>query len=245
MPAIKASLSDLRHADGSATFSQNGYSVLGAVNGPLEVQRRDELPEEAAIEVNVRPASGVGSPKERHLETLIHNTLRHVILVRNHPRTLIQVTLQVLTVPEGDTADDRSRSSVLSILPALLQASILSLVSASIPLSTTFASTILAVSPSNALIATPSVKDLTSATSLHVFAFAPKGDLLLAESEGAFDLDTWEQLHDAAAQICCAAAESSGMDVDAGAGGAENLHQVLKGAVRQKVQREQAWKEAP
>lgn len=51
-------------------------------------------------------------PKERHLETLIHNTLRHVILVRNHPRTLIQVTLQVLTVPEGDAADDRSRSSV-------------------------------------------------------------------------------------------------------------------------------------
>lgn len=61
MPAIQASLSDLRRADGSATFSCNGYSVLGAVNGPLEVQRRDELPEEAAIEVNVRPASGVGS----------------------------------------------------------------------------------------------------------------------------------------------------------------------------------------
>lgn len=61
MSAPQASLSDLRRADGSATFSQNGYSVLCAVNGPLEVQRRDELPEEAAIEVNVRPASGVGS----------------------------------------------------------------------------------------------------------------------------------------------------------------------------------------
>lgn len=61
MPAAQASLSDLRRADGSATFSHNGYSVLGAVNGPLEVQRRDELPEEAAVEVNVRPASGVGS----------------------------------------------------------------------------------------------------------------------------------------------------------------------------------------
>jgi ribonuclease PH len=51
----------LHRADGSATFSSNGYTVLGAVNGPIEVQRRDELPEEAAIEVIVRPASGVGS----------------------------------------------------------------------------------------------------------------------------------------------------------------------------------------
>ncbi len=51
----------LHRADGSATYSANGYTVVGVVNGPLEVQRRDELPEEAAIEVNIRPAIGVGS----------------------------------------------------------------------------------------------------------------------------------------------------------------------------------------
>lgn len=55
-----ASLNILHRADGSATYSQNGYTIIGAVNGPVEVQRRDELPEEAAIEVNVRPAVGVG-----------------------------------------------------------------------------------------------------------------------------------------------------------------------------------------
>ncbi|KAK7718248.1 exosome non-catalytic core subunit rrp46 [Botryosphaeria dothidea] len=245
MPAIQASLSDLSRADGSATFSYNGYSVLGAVNGPLEVQRRDELPEEAAIEVNVRPASGVGSPKERHLETLIHNTLRHVILVRNHPRTLIQVTLQVLSVPEGDSADDRSRSSILIILPSLLQASVLALVSASIPLSTTLSSTLLAVSSVNStILTTPSVKDLASASSVHVFAFTPKGELLVAESEGKFGLDTWDKLHDTAAQICCAAkAEDGNMDVDGAEG--TNLHEVLKDAVKQKIEKDQAWKEAP
>lgn len=53
-------LSHLHRTDGSATFSQNGYTVIGAVNGPIEVQRRDELPEEAAIDVIVRPAAGVG-----------------------------------------------------------------------------------------------------------------------------------------------------------------------------------------
>jgi exosome complex component RRP46 len=52
-------LSHLHRADGSATFSQNGYTVIGSVNGPIEVQRRDELPEEAAVDVLVRPAAGV------------------------------------------------------------------------------------------------------------------------------------------------------------------------------------------
>ncbi|KAK4983565.1 exosome non-catalytic core subunit rrp46 [Elasticomyces elasticus] len=97
-----ASLSDLHHADGSATYSHGGYTVVGAINGPIEVQRRDELPEEAAIEVNVRPATGVGSPKERRLESIIHSTLRHIILTRNHPRTLIQVTLQLINTPEDE-----------------------------------------------------------------------------------------------------------------------------------------------
>lgn len=54
-------LSSLSRADGSATYSAHGYTIIGAVNGPIEVQRRDELPNEATIEVNVRPSSGVGS----------------------------------------------------------------------------------------------------------------------------------------------------------------------------------------
>lgn len=56
-----ALLSHLHRADGSATFSQNGYMVIGAVNGPLEAGRRDELPEEAVVDVIVRPAAGVAS----------------------------------------------------------------------------------------------------------------------------------------------------------------------------------------
>lgn len=113
-------LSHLHRADGSATFSQNGYTVIGAVNGPIEVPRRDELPEEAAIEVLVRPAAGVGGKllhsrkppqmpvltkfvlgtRERHLESILQSTLRQIILVHNFPRTLIQVTLQITNTPE-------------------------------------------------------------------------------------------------------------------------------------------------
>ena len=114
-------LSPLHRADGSATFTSNGYSVVAAVNGPIEVQRRDELPEEAAIDVAIRPAAGVGGKdrcysdhepssmlliyvtgvRERHLESILQSTLRHVILVSAHPRTLIQVTLQIISSNEG------------------------------------------------------------------------------------------------------------------------------------------------
>ena len=69
-----ASLSGLQGADGSSTCECNGYTVIGSVNGPIEVQRRDALPEEAAIEVNVRPAVGVGSM----IALLITRMLTHI-----------------------------------------------------------------------------------------------------------------------------------------------------------------------
>lgn len=61
MVAPEVTLTHLNRADGSATYSHNGYAILGAVNGPIEVQRRDEQPEEATLEVNIRPSAGVGS----------------------------------------------------------------------------------------------------------------------------------------------------------------------------------------
>ena len=114
-------LSPLHRADGSVAYAKNGFSVIAAVNGPIEVQRRDELPEEAAVDVTVRPAAGVGGEhqlvvslkkisvdtdqglREKHFESIIQNTLRHVILVSAHPRTLIQFTLQIVTSPEDDS----------------------------------------------------------------------------------------------------------------------------------------------
>lgn len=96
-------MSHLHKTDGSATFSQNGYTIIGAVNGPIEVQRRDELPEEAAIDVIVRPAAGVASTREKLLESIIERTLRQIILINNFPRTLIQVTLQVALAPSNTT----------------------------------------------------------------------------------------------------------------------------------------------
>lgn len=64
--------SHLHGADGSATFSQNGYTIIGSVNGPIEISKRDELPEEAAVDVVVRPAVGVGGMDHKRLASPCH-----------------------------------------------------------------------------------------------------------------------------------------------------------------------------
>lgn len=51
-------ISCLDNADGSVTYSHSGYLILASVNGPLEVQRRDEMSDEATVEINIRPAAG-------------------------------------------------------------------------------------------------------------------------------------------------------------------------------------------
>lgn len=114
--AIEPTLHPLHRAGGSATYtSPNGYSILAAVNGPVEVQRRDELPEEAHIEVNVRPHDGVGQVKERHLELIIANLLRDVIFVQMFPRQMVQLTVQILKVPMDDHAIGRTNPQAESV----------------------------------------------------------------------------------------------------------------------------------
>ncbi|PNS16631.1 Exosome complex component RRP46 [Sphaceloma murrayae] len=229
MTLPEASLGTLHRADGSATYSNAGYSVICAVNGPIEVQRRDEIPDEAAIEVNIRPSIGVGGPRERHLETLLHSTFRHIILAHLHPRTLIQITLQILSLPE-DESDLRS-SAHIHLLPALLNTASLALLHASIPLSTTLSSTTIAVphsasdKPHSAPVLDPSPSQVRQAKSVHVFAFSSSGEILLAESEGTFDVDEWEGVEVRAREACLGAGaeespgaeeeeEGEGMEVD-------------------------------
>ena len=67
----EGTLLPLQRADGSASYSWNGYSVLAAVNGPVDVQRRDELPEESAVDVIVRPAAGIGGEYNFSITMLI------------------------------------------------------------------------------------------------------------------------------------------------------------------------------
>ncbi|POS84990.1 hypothetical protein EPUL_004154 [Erysiphe pulchra] len=210
-------LSSLPRADGSASFTENGFTIIGAVNGPLEISRRDENPEAAVVDVTIRPAVGSAGTRERHLESLLQSTLRQIILIYEFPRTLIQITLQISSSPE-DNNDVKSKGaragSNLLILPALLQTATMALISASIPLSLTINSVCIArLSSQNSsnptLQKNPTTIQVKAADSIHVLSFTSHGDLVLAESEGMFSMSDWNQIYELGKELCCKL-ESSG-----------------------------------
>jgi exosome complex component RRP46 len=232
--------STLTRADGSATYTDSLFSVLAAVNGPVEVSRRDELPEEATIEVNIRPGSGVGGPRERWLESVLHSLLRSIVLVHLHPRTLVQVTLQV--VREPGIKFSKGRGDV-AILPTLANAAFLALVDGGLPLDTTMNAALVAVSESGAVVAGPGAKDLETCQSLHAMAFGAQGGMLLDESTGRFDLGVWENVADKALERCTAAFASEGED-EAMANGDVEQEPWLRQALEEKVRDANAWRES-
>ncbi|PBP19585.1 hypothetical protein BUE80_DR009595 [Diplocarpon rosae] len=239
-----AILSHLHRADGSATFSQNGFTVIGAVNGPLEIQRRDELPEEAAIDVLVRPAAGVGGTRERHLESILQATLRQIILIHNFPRTLIQVTLQITSTPKNDCAGSKlvQASSNLPILPALLQTALLALLSASMPLSMTLTSVYLSLTSEGSIIDNPTPLESQSASSGHVLAFTSHGELLVAESEGSFTLEDWKVVCEAGKAICYDGSKANN-DHTMGDGEQDgSLTMFVRSTLEDKVRTDLQWK---
>jgi exosome complex component RRP46 len=181
----------LYRADGSATFASKLFSVTAAANGPVEVQRRDELPEEAAIEVNVRPSSGVGGPRERWMESVLTSLLRSLLLVHMHPRTLMQVTLQITKQPSI-----RLKRAVLdvSILPTLANAALLALVDGGIPLGKTMVASLAAVAGDGKVMVDPAEKQLVGCKSVHAMAYSMKEELLLNQSVGSFGVEEWQEI---------------------------------------------------
>ncbi|KAL2877730.1 exosome non-catalytic core subunit rrp46 [Colletotrichum sp. CLE4] len=201
----QARISHLPRVDGSATFSRSGYCVVAAVNGPIEVQRRDENPFESVVDVVVRPAAGVGGTGERQLENILRSALRQLIPVKKFPRCLIQVTLQVTEMPQNDYANSKvvQAHSSLPQLPALFHSAILALLSAAVPLKAiATCATLAVVEKGDKIIVDPSPLEIDQSKSLHVVIFTSQNDLLLLESEGTFSMAEWDEVISKGQLVC-------------------------------------------
>jgi len=106
------SLSSLSRADGSASYKcpTTGYDLLGSVNAPIELPaRRDALkPEEATVEVFVKPGNTTAGVGERYVEGILRSVLTKVVLGRERgfPRRGVVITLAIVggeTVTRGDS----------------------------------------------------------------------------------------------------------------------------------------------
>ena len=232
----------LTRADGSATFSNNLFTVLAAVNGPIEVQRRDELPEEAAIEVNIRPASGVGGPRERWLESVIAALLRTLVLVKLHPRTLVQVTLQVTKEPTTGVRMKRAVKDV-AIIPALANAAFLALVDGAVPMGRTMVAGLACLGKEvDGVTVDPTEKQVAGCRSVHAMAYSAKGELLLDESVGRFDAGELEDVGERLRVAAIAAVARDPEDESMSNGDAATTPW-LRQAVEEDVKGAGAWRE--
>ncbi|KAK1241595.1 hypothetical protein MKX08_001569 [Trichoderma sp. CBMAI-0020] len=247
MAPLAAELSHLPKTDGSANFAYGGYTVTAAVNGPVEAQRRDENPFEALVDVNVRPAAGVGGTGERQLEAILQPALRHLIPVRNFPRCVIQVTLQVMETPENAYVNSKVMQPRLNlgIIPALLHAAILGLLTAAVPMKTVASATCLAITngDGSSVKVDPTPAEIDQARSVHVLGFTADRDLLLAESEGSFSADEWAMVLQTAEKVCCRGQEA-GDDAEMGGYGAEseNVQQFMRSVLEAKAAQGLHWR---
>lgn len=111
------SLSPLHFPNGSALYtSPTGEQVLGSVNGPAEVTRRDTLnAEEATLEVLVKPGVGGSSVGERYVERILRGVLSRVVLMRDKvlARRGVAITLVVMRnklIDVGGRVEERGGS---------------------------------------------------------------------------------------------------------------------------------------
>lgn len=118
MAGPAATITPLRRADGSASYQCpfTGSQILGSVNGPIELPgRRDaQKPEEATVEVTVKPGTAAGGVGERYAEGILKNLLGRLILGREKgfARRGIVVTLLIAS---GETGGKVARGDSVSL----------------------------------------------------------------------------------------------------------------------------------
>lgn len=251
--AIALALQPLTRADGSATYTQLSTSttILCGVNFPVEAPPRSLLPEECHVEVNVRPHNGVGQVKERHLECLVADTLRSMVLLEMYPRMMLQVTLQVMRQgldeeSVGGGSAGGQGESYLPILPGLVNAAVAGCLDAAVEMRRLVVATMVAVMKGNGEVRVePSPKDILRARSLHVLGFTSRGEVVLVESEGSFTLEEWENV-EALARVACLGGGGGSDDVkmqDSEVdGAAKSLQEAFRDAVEARVMADERWR---
>lgn len=136
----------------------------------------------------------------------------------------------------------------LLIIPALLQTALLALLSAAVPMRATATSAVAAISfdgGNSQITMDPSPRQADKARSVHVLAFTSHDELLLAESEGDFTMDEWDEVYQTARKICCGSAAKGNeidMVVDEDQQAGPDLRQFVRSAAEAKVTADLHWK---
>ncbi len=138
----------------------------------------------------------------------------------------------------------------LAIIPALLHAAILGLLTAAIPLKTIATAVTLAIpvvaDGDGSIVVDPSTREADTAKSLHVLGYTADDELLLAESQGVFTVDEWATVLQAGQDVCCQAVRQ-GLEDTAMTGGGSGLESAsirafIRSVMETKIAADLSWK---
>ena len=120
----------------------------------------------------------------------------------------------------------------------------LALLSTSIPLAMTMASVFLTVDSGGSVVAGTPLRILENASSIHALAFSLQGGLLMVESEGSFDLKTWETVAEIAESKCrdSTTIEAGQEDVEMKGDDKAPLETLIRGKVEEKFSDAEQWR---
>lgn len=102
-------------------------------------------------------------------------------------------------------------------------------------------SVLVAINPdgkSPKLIKNPSLNEFESASSVHVLAFTSQGELLVAESQGTFTLEDWDEVFETG-KAFCHAEHNTITDYDMQGKG--DMLEFVKSAMEEKVTQDLHW----
>jgi exosome complex component RRP46 len=188
---VSCTLGALERADGSAQWCQGGTCVMAAVYGPLEAASGKENPEQAGVDVVFKPRTQTGGATEKSHEYAIRETIRGTIATAQHPRTVIQVVLQVVS-------DDGS------LVACALNATCAALIDAGVPMHDRVVAISVAVLEDGTIRLDPSAEEDTTAAATGCFAFRASAvqNPILSLIRGPTMLDTMHSMVEAARLGC-------------------------------------------
>lgn len=178
----------LQNVDGSCLYSLNSTKVISSVTGPIEPKPRQELPTQLAIEINLRPATGVPTTREITLQNKVRTVITPILASYKFPRQLCQITLQLLQSGETESLFNQLE------LAACINSTVFALVDSGVPLKNLAMATTIVIDSNNNIINENITDDiLKNSKSAHVIVYQIENNkpsnLLLMDSHGDFDED--------------------------------------------------------
>ncbi|KAH7340142.1 ribosomal protein S5 domain 2-type protein [Rhizoctonia solani] len=190
---VEIELGGLARVDGSARFSFGSCRALASVTGPVEVRQLIELPDRSTFEVAVRPVAGVPATPEKALAKHIHDVLHPTLLLNQHPRSLVQLT--VLALSPASPSPSYAAAHINATTLALLNA-------ASIPMRGVVCAVAVGISKTGDVVLDPADDGEYVRAGCFAFFFsgaeAPEGDIVWADWNGATTKEEYESAVDLA-----------------------------------------------